>query len=289
MGTFGERLQREREMRGITLEEIAEATKIGTRSLRALEEQDFDKLPGGIFNKGFVRAYSKYLGIDEDQAVADYVTAVTDAQATGKLKIPEAKAILDEPETSESEPIRIPWGLLITVALIVVIGFASRSYYSKHGLAKLRRQPSPSVQPSTPAPQPPVAAADAAPAAPSTSQPNAPVTSTTPTPAPSTTPTSAPGTTQSQPSAKPKSPDAFIVKVHTKDDAWVEISADGKRVLSELLKANTDRVVKAEKEVVLVTGNAGGVEISRNDQLLPLLGLSGAKKTVTITAQDFKQ
>jgi len=45
MGSFGQRLQREREMRGITLEEIATSTKIGTRSLRALEEEDFDQLP----------------------------------------------------------------------------------------------------------------------------------------------------------------------------------------------------------------------------------------------------
>ena len=52
MGSFGQRLQREREMRSITLEEIALSTKIGTRSLRALEEEDFDRLPGGIFNKG---------------------------------------------------------------------------------------------------------------------------------------------------------------------------------------------------------------------------------------------
>ena len=64
MGSFGGRLQREREMRGISLDEIAEATKIGTRSLHALETEDFEKLPGGIFNKGFVRAYAKFLGID---------------------------------------------------------------------------------------------------------------------------------------------------------------------------------------------------------------------------------
>ena len=73
---FGERLQREREMRGITLEEIAKATRIGTRSLRALEQEDFGKLPGGIFNKGFVRAYARYLGIDEEQAVTDYLAAL---------------------------------------------------------------------------------------------------------------------------------------------------------------------------------------------------------------------
>src|SRR5256714_10994724 len=82
MGSFGQRLQREREMRSITLEEIALSTKIGTRSLRALEEEDFDQLPGGIFNKGFVRAYAKYLGLDEDQAVTDFLAA-ENAASTG--------------------------------------------------------------------------------------------------------------------------------------------------------------------------------------------------------------
>src|SRR3954466_15474556 len=67
MASFGERIKREREMRGVSLEEIAESTKIGKRNLEALETEDFDKLPGGIFNKGFVRAYAKYLGLDEDQ------------------------------------------------------------------------------------------------------------------------------------------------------------------------------------------------------------------------------
>src|SRR3954462_5759081 len=99
-------------MRGITLEEIAEATKIGTRSLRALEEQDFDKLPGGIVHKGFVRAYSKYLGIDEDQAVSDYVTAGNEAQGRGKLSRPEyAPPTVEDADQEKPEPIRIPWAL----------------------------------------------------------------------------------------------------------------------------------------------------------------------------------
>src|SRR5437763_2968390 len=74
-GAFGERMRREREMRGIKLEEIAESTKIGKRNLQALEEEHFDQLPGGIFNKGFVRAYAKYLGLDEEQAVNDFIAA----------------------------------------------------------------------------------------------------------------------------------------------------------------------------------------------------------------------
>src|SRR6202051_3271583 len=77
--SFGEKLKLEREKRKITLEEISVSTKIGTRMLQALEENKFNQLPGGIFNKGFVRAYSRCLGLDEDQTIADYLQASGDA------------------------------------------------------------------------------------------------------------------------------------------------------------------------------------------------------------------
>src|SRR5689334_25375736 len=72
MGAFGDRLRREREMRGITLNEITESTKISRRHLEALEGEHFDQLPGGVVNNGFVRAYARSLALDDDQAVADY-------------------------------------------------------------------------------------------------------------------------------------------------------------------------------------------------------------------------
>jgi len=272
-------------MRGITLEEIAEATKIGTRSLRALEDQDFDKLPGGIFNKGFVRAYSKYLGIDEDQAVADYQTAMSEAQASGKLTRPESAPpiIVDEAETPE--PVRIPWGLLIVTALVVAVGFAAKSYYAQHGWAKLRRQAVPMQTAAKPAPT--AAALDVRPPV---AEPRAEATA-----APSAT-----GAAQKE-AAAPKlnaadaassasgAPTEFVVKVRAKEDAWIEMSADGKTVASELLKANNEKVVRAAKRVVLITGNPPGIDVLRNDTLLPSLGTERVKRTVTITAQDVRQ
>ena len=75
MPSFGAKLKLEREKRAITLEQISTSTKIGTRMLQALEEEDFDRLPGGIFNKGFVRAYARHVGLDEDQAISDYLEA----------------------------------------------------------------------------------------------------------------------------------------------------------------------------------------------------------------------
>ena len=74
MPSFGEKLKQEREKRKMTLEEISISTKIGTRMLQALEEDKFNQLPGGIFNKGFIRAYSRYVGLDEDQTCLLYTS-----------------------------------------------------------------------------------------------------------------------------------------------------------------------------------------------------------------------
>jgi cytoskeleton protein RodZ len=131
LGQFGERLRREREMRGITLEEIAEATKIGSRSLRALETEDFAKLPGGIFNKGFVRSYARYLGIDTEQAVTDFLAA----EATYYQNTPNAagntSSEVSAPRTSGS------W-LVIAVAVVIVaaIIFGGWKYWSSRSAAR---------------------------------------------------------------------------------------------------------------------------------------------------------
>jgi cytoskeleton protein RodZ len=74
MGSFGENLRRERELRGVSLREIAEGTKIAVRFLEALEEDRVDVLPGGIFPRSFVRQYATFVGLDPDRAVADFLT-----------------------------------------------------------------------------------------------------------------------------------------------------------------------------------------------------------------------
>src|SRR5882672_4090126 len=79
-GTFGEHLKREREMRGVSLDEISTATRIATRFLRAIEDEQWDQLPGGVFNRGFVRAVAHYLGLDEENIVAEYSLAAGDSQ-----------------------------------------------------------------------------------------------------------------------------------------------------------------------------------------------------------------
>ena len=79
MGSFGDNLRREREMRGISLHDIAEGTKISVRFLRALEEDRVDVLPGGLFPRAFVKQYALFLGLDVEKAVADFVAAHDEA------------------------------------------------------------------------------------------------------------------------------------------------------------------------------------------------------------------
>ncbi len=73
MSAFGEQLREARRSQGIALEEIAASTKISRHHLEALEEGRLDRLPGGAFNKGFVRAYAEFLGLDAGDAVEDYL------------------------------------------------------------------------------------------------------------------------------------------------------------------------------------------------------------------------
>jgi len=83
MANFGETLRRERELRDISLREIADATKINLRYLEALEQNRFDILPGGVFNKGFIRAYARFIGADGEAFVDGYLQemAAREAQA----------------------------------------------------------------------------------------------------------------------------------------------------------------------------------------------------------------
>ncbi len=72
MASFGEKLKAAREDRGIELSDVSAATNVGVHLLEALEANEFARLPGGPFNKGFVRAYARHIGIDPEEAVSAY-------------------------------------------------------------------------------------------------------------------------------------------------------------------------------------------------------------------------
>src|ERR671935_117825 len=71
--SIGEKLRLARETRGIALREISEQTRISMRYLEAIESDNYGNLPGGIFNRSFIRAYAKFIGYDEHEAIEDYL------------------------------------------------------------------------------------------------------------------------------------------------------------------------------------------------------------------------
>src|SRR5713101_1352137 len=90
-GIFGERLKRERELREVSLEEVAKSTRIGSRFLEALENEQWERLPGGIFNRGFVRAIAHYLGLSEEDLLSEYDLARAEQKA--ETPVPQESGI----------------------------------------------------------------------------------------------------------------------------------------------------------------------------------------------------
>jgi len=80
---FGRELQLEREKRGVSLETVADETKVSTRFLHALEVDDFASLPGGVFQRGIVRSYCRFLGLDEQEWLSRF--ASTAQSAAGEM------------------------------------------------------------------------------------------------------------------------------------------------------------------------------------------------------------
>lgn len=70
--TLGEKLRKAREERGMTISQVSEQTRISSHYLECIERDDYGPLPGGIFNRGFVKTYAKFVGLSEEEALADY-------------------------------------------------------------------------------------------------------------------------------------------------------------------------------------------------------------------------
>lgn len=72
MDSLGTYLRRERELRQISLEEIAQSTRIPLRMLQNIEKDALDALPGEVFTRGFLKSYARSVGLDTDDVLARY-------------------------------------------------------------------------------------------------------------------------------------------------------------------------------------------------------------------------
>jgi cytoskeletal protein RodZ len=116
--TIGEQLRLAREERGVGLREISDQTRISVRYLEAIESDDFKRLPGGIFNRSFIRAYARCVGFDEKRAVEDYLRTMREQghpDDDNVVTAQHSKVYTDTPAT------RSPWLTVFLAILILAI------------------------------------------------------------------------------------------------------------------------------------------------------------------------
>lgn len=265
MGAFGDKLRREREMRGITLAEIAESTKISKRNLQALEDEQFDLLPGGVFNRGFVRSYARFLGLNEEETVADYVAASNEQEPSAD-KFP-----LEVHEKESNSPPLNPKRSMVPVvlALVALIGVVGGwTYWMKHKPSRTEISDHRAARPVSQ----PTASSPAAPSGNSSSK--------------AAEPQSSDADSDSQDQSSPIS-----IVIKAKQDSWISVASDGEELWSGMLAANTERTIqaKAGKELTLKTGNAAGIEVSYNGKPLGALGKEKEVRTITFNSAGLQQ
>jgi cytoskeleton protein RodZ len=310
VATFGEHLKQEREQRGITLDEISLSTKISTRLLRALEEEKFDQLPGGIFNKGFVRAYARHLGIDEEQAIADYLAALNlhaiagvnappDNDADGKAAAFPVQATKNEAgsvlsllraDYASERVAQVPWNLMAALLLLVALVLAGWSYYRRDQRAETPKTTTPAAsqasppqsslpQLGAPAPDSSVQNVTAVPGPIAQEAGLKQTVPVTPLAAPETHPSPIP---PAHPAALSASARPFTVTLGAQDeDCWLLITVDDRPPVEETLFAPGKRTIQANRSLVVKAGNVGALDVFFNGEHLPAQGGLGEVRTLT--------
>jgi transcriptional regulator with XRE-family HTH domain len=127
-GRFGEHLKRERELREVSLDELSKATRISNRFLQALEDEDWAKLPGGVFGHGFVRSIARYLGLAEEALLGEY-----DLARSEKLPAPARK-----PEEPIPSPPKWISAAVVAAGLLLLILFFFGVRYAWHRISAYR-------------------------------------------------------------------------------------------------------------------------------------------------------
>ncbi len=263
-GSFGELLKRERELREVTLNEVTVATRIPPRFLEAFEREDWDKLPGGVFNRGFVRAIARYLGLNEENLLSEYDLAYGEQ----RVAVP----------TLADDPIPSPPKWAITAAgiaiLLLIVGVLWGSVYGWHRYAAHRAAKRAALSTST------VAA-----------QPQTPPTSSATTSAKAAAPTPQPpaANSASTKDADPSAPQRLDLAVSTSAQTRVRVVADGRIVLDSHLPAGETRRLFARSQFVVSAAHPEAVLLEMNGQAMPPLTSVGASGTMVLSQKDLRQ
>lgn len=254
---FGEHLKREREMRGVSLDEICSATRIGTRFLQALEDEEWERLPGGVFNRGFVRGVSRYLGLDEEGMVAEYVMSVNEGKTT-----PGSTAKQELPPPRNWVPLI---GAVAAILLLIIAGAAGWHFYAARRAQRAAARQAAAAAAAAAAPAPGVApAASVAPAS------------------------AAPGDSSTPTAQAPDAVSMLMLKIEAGKATSVKVSADGSTAFNGKMTAGQSHSFQASNEFDVSARDAGALLLELNGQTLAPMGPPGHPGKITLTRSNLK-
>ena len=266
MASLSEKLRRERELRGISLKQISDDTRVGVRFLEALEEGRLEFIPGEFYRRSYLRAYARYLGLDEDRAVNAYIFSQNEKPTS-------------ETESPDGRPPAIPFWLPWVGLSAVVLGIGAVVLMGTMWVVS-----------SEPAPAAPSATKEigetGAPAFTESVSPSEAVSSSA-----SRVPVlSPPAPPPVPPLMRGDATGALRLVLDVGESCWLEIMADGKVVTTGLKEQGYRREFVANEELRLWLGNAGGVSLWINDRPLRPLGRPGqVRKDLSITPDNYTE
>lgn len=293
----GALLREARERRGLSLRQVAEATKISVLALDGLERNDLSHLPGGIFTRAFVRAYAREVGLDGEQTVRQFVEQFPS----------EDPSVAERPSRTAGHDGRLVgrdgrlMRLAARVVTVAVFLAAVVAYLAWSGRLASWRQGAGGVPAAREAAAVPsgaaregTAPAALAPPAPAVSEPP-PAAGTEPLAEPLVTPpveqaapAAAPGeNARLAPAPAPIPEGAFRITLAPRGPCWVSMRVNGEQVFSGLMNAGETRDIDARGTVMLTAGDAGAFAFAINGVQGRTLGGSGQVVTVVLTPQNY--
>ncbi len=300
MTSLGETLRRARLKRNLELNRIADELKISASMLRAMEEERFDKLPGGVFARSFVRQYARLLQIDESEIESE-LTRVLEPPP----ELPQVSHQAPPPELEISLPRMSGWQAvadqgarwsssawaLVLMVLVMLACAGAYAWWQRERRPVVAHQKPPVAQQATaPAPTPsaPPAAVAEPVAAPVSPPSPPPVVEAQTQPAPPPAAASVTPAATETPAADPNPDAAVRVEVVAQEATWIWVRTDGQYSFSGVLDANQTRTLAANRNVLLKIGNAAGVEVRFNGKAVGPFGGKGAVRTIQFTSGGFQ-
>ena len=281
MSNLGANFKKARESLGIPIEKIAAETRISVRFLTAIENDDFRSLPGGVFNRGFIKAYAEQVGLNPDTALADY-----DRLGLSPEEPVEALRTVERESRKNSERHLYPAAGLLLILLIVGYYLTTRNSSTEEVAAPQEAAAEQVTTPPAPKSEPPALA----PASVEAKTEQTPALTSPPTPPATTVPpvTMIPVTPPQPAAAVTSTPTpALVLDVDVTERSWVKVTADGTVAQSGELPAGTTRRFTANNSIALSVGNAGGTSVKINGRDSGPLGPPGRVRQYTITPGNY--